>query len=312
MVNVYCGRRFHSILLMLLGMLSACTRALPDQLREVSGLLLYSPSPETDFSDKWLMINDGGHPPVLWIWSPEKGSSREGLSPKLRSWPEPINTGQFWLPENRGGTARLANQDWEAITKNPRGDTICICDIGDNARQRPYVSIYQIVPGAQKLQTFRLQYPDGPRDAEACALKNGQLYIVDKPGIFKGSKHRTHHIYRADLKLENPSLNLLDSFVLRHRSVTDMVFEEEDRLLLLSYDFSPWKLWQPTPVSLYRLNLNTEKSATQADVLDRKKLWQWPGFSQYEALALDEGRILIASEKTIWRGPRYRYLKWSQ
>lgn len=77
--------------------------------------------------------------------------------------------------------------DWEEIATF-RGDLL-VCDIGDNARRRDLVYLYQVhyEPGqggrpgyVQLVAEYPFAYEDGPHDAEACFSLDDTVYIVTK------------------------------------------------------------------------------------------------------------------------------------
>ena len=77
--------------------------------------------------------------------------------------------------------------DWEEMATY-RGDLL-VCDIGDNARRRDVVHLYQVryLPGsgdqpptAQLVADYPFAYEDGPHDAEACFTLDETVYIVTK------------------------------------------------------------------------------------------------------------------------------------
>lgn len=88
------------------------------------------------------------------------------------------------------------NVDWEdmARTRDEQGRSVLyFADIGDNAAQRGSVQLYRVPepevnpdrPGQSRAtepaETFTLQYPDGPRDAESLlSAPDGRLYVVSK------------------------------------------------------------------------------------------------------------------------------------
>lgn len=97
--------------------------------------------------------------------------------------------------------------DWEDMAIGPGpmpgkdGWWLYMGDIGDNAKLRPWVSIYRIPePNAadamggeltvKGVETFNLIYPDGPHDAETLLVDpvTGELVIVikgDKSGVYR-------------------------------------------------------------------------------------------------------------------------------
>lgn len=90
--------------------------------------------------------------------------------------------------------AGAVNYDWEALATGPcparSGASSClyIGDIGDNRRLRDHLVIYRIAeptPGrdtvAQVLDSLRVMYQDGARDAESMVVgAQGDLWIISK------------------------------------------------------------------------------------------------------------------------------------
>ena len=88
--------------------------------------------------------------------------------------------------------------DWEDMSSGPcladlasSGDApVCLylADIGDNNRQRQWLTVYVVVEPSLEASTrtvasrsFRFRYPDGPENAEALAvLQDGEVTIISK------------------------------------------------------------------------------------------------------------------------------------
>jgi len=101
-----------------------------------------------------------------------------------------LSGGHLWTHDDSGGPAALfelsprgkllrevslpgaTNVDWEDIAAS--GRTLYVGDIGDNAANRPGITVYR---GAQAIP---LRYPDGPHDAETLLVDRGTLAIVTK------------------------------------------------------------------------------------------------------------------------------------
>lgn len=87
---------------------------------------------------------------------------------------------------------RAANHDWEAVALGacPAGVCVYVGDIGDNRARRARVVIHRLPePGpdalqagrAEDLESLAVEYPTGPRDAEAIGVTPaGDLLIVTK------------------------------------------------------------------------------------------------------------------------------------
>lgn len=131
----------------------------------------------------------------------------------------------WWAHNDSGAPARLhalgpdgqdlgavpvrgaANVDWEDIATGPGpdGDLLYVADIGDNAGDRPSVTVEVLpeppAPGPGRVgppitveRTVELTWPDGPRDAEVLLVdpRTGDLVMIDKR--FGGSSG----VYEAD------------------------------------------------------------------------------------------------------------------
>ncbi|MHC4477483.1 MAG: hypothetical protein ACYTEL_17685 [Planctomycetota bacterium] len=136
------------------------------------------------------------------------------------------NTDVLWVHNDSGGSPRLfamnrqgthlgiynlsgaTNYDWEdiAIAPGPVGgvDYLYVGDIGDNIGSRVYVRVYRVaepVVDSQQspvettltsVDTIKLEYPDGPRNAEALMVDpvTKDIFIVSKTDSFS-------RVYRA-------------------------------------------------------------------------------------------------------------------
>ncbi len=137
----------------------------------------------TDLSEVSGLAVSRQNPKIVWIH--DDGDIRDVYAVR---W-----TGQFVvrlrLPE------KLTDVEDVAIGPGPmRGmDYLYLADIGDNDQERPFVRIVRILepslaeqPGgtwkADRLEEFRLSYPDGACDAEALLVDNvsGDVLIVTK------------------------------------------------------------------------------------------------------------------------------------
>jgi hypothetical protein len=109
--------------------------------------------------------------------------------------------GPYLYAFDRGGkpfgqwrVAGARSNDWEDIAIGPGPEAgatyLYIGDIGDNNRNRRDVTVYRVAepdPRGGAAQTvpaemFRLEYPDGPHDAECLMVhpRTGDVYIVTK------------------------------------------------------------------------------------------------------------------------------------
>ena len=89
------------------------------------------------------------------------------------------------------GRVRVAGAsvtDWEAVTTAPcdTGACLFVGDIGDNDHTRSMIIVYRTPePSAEARTTddavaIEGVYPDGPQDAEAMFVSDGQLFVVTK------------------------------------------------------------------------------------------------------------------------------------
>ena len=99
--------------------------------------------------------------------------------------------------------------DWEDIAEGP-DHTIWVADIGDNDWSRDHVTVYRftepedVESGDVSAVAYDLEYPGGPRDAEALLVRprTGRVFIVSK--VEDGGA-----IYRAPKHLSTSSVNKL-------------------------------------------------------------------------------------------------------
>ena len=118
---------------------------------------------------------------------------------------------KVYLISDRGKTrgtyvlAGVTSRDWEDIAIGPgpeEGETyVYVGDIGDNSAQYPIKKIYRFaepragdsttVDTVRRVDTIRVMYPDGPRDAETLLVDplTKDLYIISK-------RERRVNIYR--------------------------------------------------------------------------------------------------------------------
>ncbi len=135
-------------------------------LDEVSGLVASTGQPGV-----WWAIEDSGAAPVLVALS-AMGETRATVA-----------------------VTGARNVDWEDIARAPgataKQSTLLIADIGDNGSVRTDVALYRVdeptltgtnAPTKVDGQRFVLQYPDGPRDAEALLVdpRGGDVYVFSK------------------------------------------------------------------------------------------------------------------------------------
>lgn len=123
------------------------------------------------------------------------------------------DSGRFYVTGFAGGGTQVVNVDFfdptdvEDVTLGPCGlvDGSClfIADIGDNARLRRELEIVLIRELAEfgdrtlPVDVIRVQYPDGPHDAESIAMHpNGDLFILSKAADYALLAVSPSRIYR--------------------------------------------------------------------------------------------------------------------
>lgn len=139
--------------------------------------------------------------------------------------------------------------DVEALAPGSEG-AVWVGDIGDNNAERPWISVYRVVPlggleqqlaaadgdGAANdddaaAERFNLVYPDGPHDAETLLAhpETGQLFVVTKD-LAGGT------VYAAPSTLDSGSVNRLERVGEVPGRVTDGSFlPDGEHILLRSY-----------------------------------------------------------------------------
>ena len=135
----------------------------------------------------------------------------------------------------RGAPAR----DIEAVAVGPKdggGSWLWVGDIGDNLSSWPTVRVYRApepsatcdcdVPWTQ----YDLEFPDGPRDAEALLVDpaTGQLFVVSK-------RVQGAAVYAAPKELSADSVNVLTKVAKAPPLVTDGSFALDGRLVIRDY-----------------------------------------------------------------------------
>ncbi len=123
--------------------------------------------------------------------------------------------------------------DWEDIASGP-GHTVWVADIGDNGWSRDHVTVYRftepkhVESGDVATEAYDLEYPGGPRDAEAILVRpgTGRLFVVSK--VEDGGA-----IYRAPKHLSTSSVNKLKRVCSAPDVVTGGTFAPDGRSLVL-------------------------------------------------------------------------------
>jgi hypothetical protein len=180
------------------------------------------------------------------------------------------------------GTLRVEeaeNVDWESMQVGPGrdggGSALYIGDTGDNDRERREIVIYRVPepepaqPGARSsngrtsdAEAFKVQYPNGPRDAEGLLVhpKSGEILVVTKEVLGRAG------IYRVPLPLDARKTVKMDRLAevdmarvgVKIDVVTDATVSADGRLVTirtygsaLEYDVPPGaplaSIWEQTP-----------------------------------------------------------------
>jgi hypothetical protein len=117
-----------------------------------------------------------GSPPRLWVINDSEEPIVYGVEPDGRI-------------ADRVRVPGVTVQDWEdlALGPCPAGRCLFIADIGDNAVQRPRITVYRIPepPRGSSLsataEAFYATYPDGPHNAESLFVDADQrMYVITK------------------------------------------------------------------------------------------------------------------------------------
>ena len=163
-----------------------------------------------------------------------------------------------------------------------------VADIGDNnARRTRGILVHRVEEPATlrdrtvEVRSFRLRYPDGPRDAETLLVEpgSGRLLVVSKE-LLGGA------VYAAPERLDGSRPNVLERLAGAPAVVTDGAFLPDGRLALRTY-------------SRVLLSAGPGKPAEEVGLPDQE---------QGESLAAEaDGRsVLVGSEgrrSTVWRVP---------
>jgi len=126
------------------------------------------------------------HDGVVWVVE-DSGEPPDDL-PVVRAFdPSGAEVGSVTL-------AGWNNRDTEALSMGP-GPTLWVADIGDNLAVRETVVVHtfeepaELGPSTLEPVSYRLRYPDGPRDAEAIMVDpvDSRVYVATKSAFGAGS-----------------------------------------------------------------------------------------------------------------------------
>lgn len=250
------------------------SRRLPPVLAEASGLL-YRPSPLGPIA-----INDGGNPAALH--DPFHASAAVAVA--------------------------APNRDWEALAYLDSARRVCVCDVGDNARARESFAVY-LIDEAGTVDTLVRRYAGGPRDAEACYVHRGELYVATKARTGRRPRRKTAYLYRVPLHEGAVApLAPVDSLSLDRRAITGASTDGAGTLYFVAYDFDfALGLFPYTRTSVGSVSLKPDGRLDHASL--RLRAVRAPfTLTQYEAIDVDRarGELVLLSERTAWWPPRWR------
>jgi hypothetical protein len=194
------------------------------------------------------------------------------------------NTPSVFAVDEQGrarGTFRIEgveNVDWESMQVGPGRDggaALYIGDIGDNDRERREVVIYRVSepePGpvggrstngrTAQAEAFKIQYPNGARDAEGLLVhpKTGEILIVTKEVLGRAGVYRVPQPLdaRRTTRLERVAEVDMGRVGVKIDVVTDATVSADARRVTirtygsaLEYDVSPGaqltSIWDQTP-----------------------------------------------------------------
>lgn len=254
--------------------LAACDDVTPDQpmlavfhasLNESSGL---APNPLSP--GQWFTHNDSGGAPELFAFDLEGGA--------VARYP----------------VIEAEAVDWEDMAAGPCPESNAAClyvaDFGDNRERRKRVRIYAVsIPQpdapAEVLATWRVKYPDGPRNAEALLVHpvSGEITIVSK------SDDGRSEVLRVPAQTGKVTAQKLTAIQIDGPDDSDRLVTGGDwspdgtRLVLRTYTAAyEWSVDADTP------DAHWQKTPTKI---------QLPLEQQGEAIAyLPDGRLLTSSE----------------
>ena len=239
------------------------SRRLPNQLNEVSGA-------EINPTGGYYLINDSGNAAALFTLKDGKVDSSQVL-----------NTN---------------NYDWEALAM--LGESLVICDIGDNRRRRKEIVFYLLSPDGA-VETVAKSYPDKVHNAEAAYAYNGRLYLLTKAQTKSKERQKMAYLYDVELAQPQEPMRLIDSIALPNKVATGACMLDDQTLGVVAYDFDKFLVFPYTKTSVFTISL-LESGGFRQNSLQEKKVRSPFTVTQYESILPGKpGEVLIFSERTL-------------
>jgi hypothetical protein len=258
---------------------------LSNAVQEVSGLVIHN-------KDSISMINDSGDQAIIYTLN---------------------SKGKLLSQQKISG---IKNRDWEALASN--GEDLFVGDFGNNCNCRKDLKIYQISKNGT-IDSISFVLPDqnsfSPTknwmnyDLESLAYSNNTLHLFSKNKVQKGNYYSKH--YTINLEAKKSVIELRDSLLIPNLVITGAAFNNDgSECLLIAYDFK--KLLGFIPYSTTRLLhfSNYDHGNVYSGDLKPYRIGPFFILGQYESVEwIDEKTALIASERTLFIGPRMKKIK---
>ena len=256
---------------------------LPTSLNENSGLVFI-------LKDTCLWINDSNNPAEI-IQSDYKGNNL--LHHKLN----------------------IKNNDWEDLTLDEAGN-LYIADIGNNALDNKYHTIYKLNKGLSLQDSFVFTYMNPPGeidnsfDSESIVWMNGKLHIFTK-GITKRKYFKSHHYIFNPSKL-NSTAQYIESIDLKGFVFTGAAVSPDMKTLAIcAYRYKYVFGFLPDADSkIFFYDVSNNEDAIFSKSKGSMIVPTWFITRQYESIDYqDDKHVLLAAEKTLFLKPLLRRVK---
>lgn len=253
---------------------------LPEELREVSGLVISGP-------DSLWWHNDGG------------------------------NSNELFLTDGDGELRRIMevptaqNRDWEDLCADDEG-YLYIGDFGDNRFRRDDQRIYRFHPESNTLDSILYSYPEqGHYNVEAFFWHQDSLHLFSK-SIIRRANLPTHHFVVPAQPGQHMAVHR-DSFSLRKRVVTAAaIHQETGKVVLLAYYYKKRLGFIPySAANVYCFDDYPQGHFLQGRMRSRRiSLFV---ATQYESVDfLNADRLLVASEQTLFIKAKAKQVRWKK